>query len=54
MQTQQGGPSAHDRLALNRVEQALAADGEGTMHRFEIKLNHIPTRTLVVVGYSAR
>ena len=50
MQTQQGGPSAHDRLALNGVEQVLAADGEGTMHRFEIKLNHIPTCTLVVVG----
>ena len=51
MQTPQGGPSAHDRLALNRVEQALAADGEGTMHRFEIKLNHIPLLgTLVVVG----
>ena len=51
MQTQQSGPSAHDRLALkNRVEQALAADGEGTMYRFEIKLNHIPTCTLVVVG----
>jgi hypothetical protein len=50
MQTQQGGPNAHYRLALNRVKQALAADGEGTMHRLEIKLNHIPTCTLVVVG----
>ena len=50
MQTQQSSPSAQYRLALNRVEQALAAEGEGTMYHFEIKLNHTPACTLVVVG----